>query len=396
MPKIQDRIVELRRVRAGDLIPHPGNHRRHPEAQRRALRAALEQVGMASAVLAREDDEGRLHIVDGHLRQEEVDPDEILPVLVLDVTAEEADILLVTVDAITGLAELDLDALGELAAPLDLGEGLAEVVDDLLGADGGTEVEEDEIPDPPSTPKTQLGDVYQLGRHRVICGDSTDKATVEKLLGDAQPFLMVTDPPYGVEYDPAWRNEFESTGDSRALGVVQNDDRSDWRESWRLSGADVCYVWHASVFTHTVAESLEATDFELRYLIIWAKSNFAIGRGHYHHKHEPCWYGVRKGKQAKWQGDRSQTTVWDIDKPTKSETGHSTQKPLECMARPIRHHGEKEDLVYDPFLGSGTTLITAEQLGRTCYGCELDPAYVDVIVQRWENLTGLQAERVSP
>jgi DNA modification methylase len=129
-----------------------------------------------------------------------------------------------------------------------------------------------------------------------------------------------------------------------------------------------------------VAQSLENCDFQLRNLIIWAKNNFAISRGNYHHKHEPCWYGVRKGSTAQWIGDHSQTTLWEIDKPQKSETGHGTQKPVECMSRPMLNH---EGDVYDPFLGSHTTLIACEQNKRTCYGQELNPAYVDVGVRRW-------------
>jgi DNA modification methylase len=127
--------------------------------------------------------------------------------------------------------------------------------------------------------------------------------------------------------------------------------------------------------------------------VIWRKPRFIISRGHYHWQHEPCWYAVRKGGSAKWCGDRSQSTVWDIAlKDGGEDTNHSTQKPVECMARPIRNHGGKDDDVYDPFLGSGTTIIAAEQLGRRCYGLELSPAYCDVIVARWEKLTGRKAE----
>jgi DNA modification methylase len=138
-------------------------------------------------------------------------------------------------------------------------------------------------------------------------------------------------------------------------------------------------------------KSLTDAGFVVRITIIWAKNNFPIGRGHYHVKHEPCFYAVRKGATARWVGDRSQTTVWEIDKPTKSETGHSTQKPVECMARPMRNHGAKVDAVYEPFSGSGTTIIAAEHLGRICYAIEIEPAYVDVAVKRWQTLTGKRA-----
>lgn len=203
---------------------------------------------------------------------------------------------------------------------------------------------------------------------------------------------MVTDPPYGVEYDPAWRNDaLRADGSAigcRAIGKVENDDRADWTEAWKLFGGDVAYVWHAGLFAQVVADSLIAAGFELKTQIIWNKSNFAIGRSHYHWKHEPCWYVVRKGKTGHWNGDRTQSTVWDIQKPNKSETGHGTQKPVECMERPIRNNSNYGDSVYEPFSGSGTTIIAAEQTGRRCYAMELSPNYVDVAVKRWQTATG--------
>jgi DNA modification methylase len=203
---------------------------------------------------------------------------------------------------------------------------------------------------------------------------------------------MVTDPPYGVSYDPRWRLEAGLLASApRRLGKVQNDDRVDWREAWQLFSGDVAYVWHAGVFAASVALQLEDSGFEIRSQIIWRKPTFPISRGHYHWQHEPCWYGVRRGATASWIGDRSQTTVWDVAGRSETKTDHATQKPVECMARPIRNH---EGDVYEPFAGSGTTLIAAEQLGRRCAAIEIDPAFVDVVVSRWEALTGRKAKRV--
>ena len=206
---------------------------------------------------------------------------------------------------------------------------------------------------------------------------------------------MVTDPPYGVEYDADWRNKATRADGSpigaSALGEVLNDDRADWREAWALFPGDVAYVWHAGSRSHVVADSLVACGFNLYSLIVWGKNTLVIGRGHYHPKHEPCWYAVRKGKTGHWQGDRKQTTLWEIDKPQKSETGHSTQKPIECMKRPIENNSKPGDGVYEPFSGSGTTIIAAEQTGRRCYAMELSPNYVDVAVRRWQNFTGKRA-----
>ena len=176
-----------------------------------------------------------------------------------------------------------------------------------------------------------------------------------------------------------------------AVGKVLNDNRADWREAWALFPGEVAYVWHAGSFSPTVAESLVTCGFNLYSLIVWAKNNLVIGRGHYHPKHEPCWYAVKKGGTGHWQGDRKQTTLWEINKPQKSETGHSTQKPIECMRIPIENNSKPGDEIYDPFSGSGTTIIAAEQTGRRCYAMELSPNYVDVAVRRWQNFTGKRA-----
>jgi DNA modification methylase len=214
---------------------------------------------------------------------------------------------------------------------------------------------------------------------------------------DDKPNLMVTDPPYGVEYDPDWRNHAARNSSSMgnrclgagAIGKVMNDDRCDWTEAFELYQGDVAYVWCAPGSLHcTVHDNLVKADLIPRNMIIWNKSHFAIGRGSYHQKHEPCWFAVRKGSKANWIGDRKQTTVWDISKPQKNDTGHSTQKPLECMMKPIQNH--ESEFVYEPFSGSGTTMIACEQLDRKCLAIELNPAYVAVTLERWSTLTDQQ------
>src|SRR5262249_8434161 len=157
---------------------------------------------------------------------------------------------------------------------------------------------------------------------------------------------------------------------------------ADWREAWALFAGDIAYVWHAGTKAAIVAESLEATGFEIRSQIIWAKQHFAISRGHYHVQHEPCWYAVRKSKRANWESDRKQTTLWEISNglsqggprgPENELTGHGTQKPVECMRRPILNHTNRGQSIYDPFVGSGTTIIAAETTGRTCFAIDIDP-----------------------
>jgi DNA modification methylase len=250
----------------------------------------------------------------------------------------------------------------------------------------------------------KTGQLWQLGAHRLICGDCTDKAVVERVM-DIPLNIMVTDPPYGVEYDPERRFVVgrQKTKDG-ALGLVHNDNRVDWSETWLLFNGDVAYVWHADINSPEVFESLSSCDFNVRALIVWAKSAlvplpYGINEmqvkkyGLYHWQHELCWYSIRNGHEANWIGDRKQSTLWQIDKPRKSETGHSTQKPLECMEKPISNH---EGDVFDPFLGSGTTLIACERLGRKCRAVEISPAYVAVAIQRWVDVTGGTPELVEP
>jgi DNA modification methylase len=212
---------------------------------------------------------------------------------------------------------------------------------------------------------------------------------VRTLIGDRNPQLMVTDPPYGVAYDPAWRHRAGVNRSSR-IGKVQNDQRADWGAAWALFPGAIAYVWHGALHAPTVAESLTAQGFTIRAQIIWAKERLVIGRGDYHWQHEPCWYAVRT--KGNWTGDRKQTTLWTIPSGHQDvETQHGTQKPVECMRRPITNNSSPGDAIYDPFLGSGTTLIAAQTTGRDCLGLEIDKTYVDVAVRRWQAFTGLHA-----
>lgn len=230
-----------------------------------------------------------------------------------------------------------------------------------------------------------------MGDHRLLCGDSTSPEAVTKALDGAKPVLMDTDPPYGVDYDADWRNKAQRADGSpigaSAVGKVENDGRADWRAAWALFSGNVAYVWHAGIHGAAVQMSLESEGLLLRAQIIWVKDRMIIGRGDYHWHHEPCLYVVRKGKPGRWQGDRKQTTVWTIAHRA-SETGHGTQKPIECMRRPIQNNSKPGDVVYDPFTGSGTTLIACQLMRRKFRGLELSPAYVDVSVRRWMEYAG--------
>ena len=231
----------------------------------------------------------------------------------------------------------------------------------------------------------------------MLCGDATSAVDVLTALGGEKPHLMVTDPPYGVEYDPKWRSNANRWAEStvklgaKAFGKVSNDDNASWAPAWKLFPGDVAYVWHGGLRCIDQAESLEQVGFVIRSQIVWNKGRLVIGRGDYHWQHECCWYAVRKGKRGHWNDSRTESTVWDIPKPMASETGHSTQKPIDCMRRPMETNSSRGDAVYEPFSGSGTSIIAAEMIGRRCFALEIDPAHVDVAVLRWQTFTGQTA-----
>lgn len=336
-------------------------HTRHQAAKR----LKLKQVPIHVAVGLSSEQVRAYRLMDNRLAEDSSWIDELLKIEMVSLLEDGFDI------SLTGFSGEELN---------------------LILADSDDREGEDEIPQ--KTPaRCKPGDLWILGNHRLKCGDATLASDVEHLLGDVKPHLMVTDPPYGVAYDPDWRNHAERADGTKigasAVGRVTNDQNADWREAWALFTGDVAYVWHAGNKAHIVAESLLSVGFDLRSQIIWAKNNIVIGRGHYHPRHEPCWYVVRN--KGHWSGSRKQSTVWNIDKPMKSETGHSTQKPVECMRRPIQNNSSPGQVIYDPFLGSGTTIIAAESEGRYCYGLELEPEYCDIIIERWQQYTEQEA-----
>ena len=391
--------VERRSV--ASLVPYARNSRTHSADQVDQIAASIREWGWTVPILV--DEQGGLIAGHGRVMAAKKLGIKEVPTMTADGWSEaqkrayviadnklainagwDSDMLKVELEELKGL-DFDLNLTGfngdELAGLLvEKTEGLTDP---------------DEVPNAPEIPVTVLGDVWVLGKHRIVCGDCTTIESVDKALNGVKPHLMVTDPPYGVEYDADWRNKAKRADGTpigaKAIGKVANDDKADWREAWALFPGDVAYVWHAGLFSGAVADSLIACDFSLRSQVIWAKGNFAIGRGDYHWQHEPCWYAVRKGKTGHYDGGRKQSTLWQIDKPQKSETGHSTQKPVECMKRPIENNSSPGQAVYEPFSGSGTTIIAAEMTGRCCHAIELNPAYVDVAVTRWQDFTGQKA-----
>lgn len=375
-----------------DLKPYDKNARTHSEEQVAQIAASITEWGWTTPILVDEAN----GILAGHgraLAAAKLGAGEVPVIVARDWTAAQKRAYVLADNKLAENAGWNADLLKiEFGALQDLGFDLGltgfssnEIALALAGGLPGADPEA--TPDPEAVAASQLGDVWLLGGHRLVCGDSTDEAAVRAAVGQEKPHLMVTDPPYGVDYDPAWRSRVLKDGAKRAEGKVKNDHEADWRSTWALFPGAVAYIWHAGQRAKDVAISLEESGFEIRAQIIWGKSRFVLSRGHYHPQHEPCWYAVRKGGKGEWQGDRTQSTLWTIDH-RKSETGHGTQKPVECMRRPIVNNSKPGDAVYDPFLGSGTTLIAAEMEGRRCFGIELNPVYVDVIIKRWQQFTG--------
>jgi DNA modification methylase len=393
--------LEIIYVNPNDLIPYVGNSRTHSEEQVIQIASSIKEFGFTNPILLDEEN----GIIAGHGRlaaAKKLGMTEVPAIYLDDLSPAQKRALVIADNKLALNAGWDLEQLSaefklleEEGYDLSITGFNADELAGFLDEPVAGLTDEDSVPEAPESPVTVEGDLWVLGDHRLICGDSTVATTVEKLLDGVKPHLMVTDPPYGVEYDANWRNEAMRPDGSpiggRAVGKVSNDDNADWSEAWALFPGDVAYVWHAGNMANIVADSLIACDFNIRAQIIWAKSNLVIGRGDYHPKHEPCWYAVKKNKKGHYCGDRKQTTLWEINKPQKSETGHSTQKPIECMRKPIENNSSPGQAIYEPFCGSGTTVIAAEQTGRHCYAIELNPAYCDVIIKRWQDFTGLDA-----
>jgi DNA modification methylase len=309
------------------------------------------------------------------------------------------------------LLALELQELNAADFDLSLTGFDPKEIDDLLVPPDNDEAA-NATPPVPENPASRTGDLWLCGAHRILCGNSTSSEDVALLLGDRKPTLLVTDPPYGIELDSEWRDRAGLNGcgpaeasymKQRTAGhtetTISGDTRADWSEAFELvPSLQIAYVWHASTFTREVLNGLLRIGFLYPQQIIWNKGRVVLTRTHYWYQHEPCWY-VRK-KNAPWFGKAGEnSTIWDSPSPKfimggsdEEKFDHPTQKPVDLMRRPILNHIKRGELVYEPFLGSGTTLAAAELTERVCCGMELDPKYVDVIVQRWQTLSGKKAK----
>jgi DNA modification methylase len=401
-----------RRLRLTDLTADPRNANRGTDRGRAALARSLRESGAGRSVVI--DRHGR--IIAGHktveqakalgmpLRIVHTDGQHLIAVqrVDLDVRTDPRAKALAIADNRVGELDLewDVEMLKQLQAEgFDLSAFWTETEFAALLAEPSTGLTDENAVVEPGPTDIVRGELIVLGQHRLLCGDATSAGDVRRLLGDATPVLMTTDPPYGVKYDPAWRHRVNPS-QRTAVGRVMNDDRAEWTAAWQLFPGAIAYVWHAALKAPTVAADLEAAGFSIRSQIIWVKQHFALSRGDYHWGHEPAWYAVR-GK-GQWRGDRRQTTVWEVANlnpfggagaADNAVTGHRTQKPVRLFEIPIVNHTVAGEAVYDPFCGSGTALIAAEKLGRACYAMEIDPKYVQAAVNRWQAFTGQKAIR---
>ena len=418
---MNDSPLKIEYLPLADMKPYDRNARTHSADQVKQIAASMRTFGWTNPILIDE----HAVIIAGHGRLAaalELGLSEAPVIRIAGLSEQQRRALTIADNKLALNAGWDDKLLAaELQSLGDLQGAVGFSADELMRRLGGRQglTDPDEVPARPTDPVTQPGDLWLLGPHRLVCGDATCAGDVALALVGTAPHLMVTDPPYGVAYDPKWRAYADVNKNRGKLGAVANDDRADWREAWALFPGDVAYVWHGgNIFAHRRGRqaSLEAVGLEIVSQIIWAKDRLVLSRGDYHWQHEPCWYAVRHGRGHQWVGERDKTTLWRIasiagriyPRPRRQETtlweidarddsghGHGTQKPVECMRRPIENNSVIGQAVYDPFLGSGTTLIAAEIMGRVCHALELEPAYCDVAVTRWENFTGAKAERRS-
>lgn len=403
------RVLEVVMMPVDRPIDYADNHKAHTPETIGKLCKLIEEFGFTNPVLI---DENEI-ILAGHRRRAAASRVGLGDIPTIKITGlSDAQKMAMRIadnrsaeDSDTDTAKLiaELRKLDEMGYDLSLTAHDEDELVKLLHTANEGEGDADDVPDAPLHPVAVLGDIWELGGHRIACGSSTDADTVAAVLGGVKPHLMVTDPPYGVKYDPGFRDKATSSFAKRGTGKVENDDNAIWTEAWALFPGDVAYVWHAGLYASEVDFSLRKVGFEVKSQIIWKKQHYALGGSDYHWQHEAAWYVVRgKAKSHHWGGDRTQSTMWDVptlnpvgrkggEKAGDEKTGHGTQKPVELFARAIRNNSSPGQAVYEPFSGSGTCIIAAEREGRVCYAIELSPAYVDVAITRWEKFAGKTA-----
>lgn len=392
----------LHHKKTADLIPYVNNSRTHSDEQVSQVAASIKEFGFTNPILIDEDD----GIIAGHgrlLAAQKLKLDEVPCIILEGLTAAQKKAYVIADNQLAMNSGWDLDKLqvelqhlNEVEFDLDL----LGFDDDFLAGLLEPEPEEgltdeDAVPEIPEEPVSKEGDIWILGNHRLMCGSSTDALHVEKLLNGQMPNTMITDPPYGVKYEADWRAEAKGRKktEREETSSLKNDDQADWYDAYVLFPGSVAYVWHASAFTDVVMEGLRKCGFDIKQQIIWNKNVHALSRSDYHWKHEPCWYAVKPNSDRKWSGGRAQMTVWDVKSVIfeDGKTAHPTQKPVALYVKSLENHTNAGEYTYELFAGSGTSIIACEQTGRRSLSMELDPKFVDLIINRWQDYTGKQA-----
>lgn len=381
----------------GDLRPYADNPRRNDAAVPRMARM-LREFGFRIPILARRDGE----IIDGHLRHKAALAEglDVVPVIRVDGwTEEQIRAFRIAVNQSATWADWDDDLLAQELRKLVMADfdvtltGLDTAdLDSLLaeagGVDGG---DPDDAPEPPAEPFAQPGDLWQLGGHRLLCGDARSEEDAQKLTGGARLDMIWTDPPYNVAYEgAAGRIRNDSMADAEFSVFLLEAFRS-MHAALRPGGA--AYVAHSDTYGLAFRHAFAMAGFKLAACLIWRKNSLVMGRGDYHWQHEPILYGWRSDAAHVWHGDRAQSTVFDVPRPAKSDL-HPTMKPVALVERMIANSSPRDGLVGDFFAGSGTTLMAADRLGRMARVMELDPKFCDVIIRRWQDATGGVAVRL--
>ena len=378
------------------LIPYKNNARTHSDEQIEKIAKSMKEFGFINPILV----DGNLNVIAGHgriLGAKKLGMKEVPCLFIEDLTEEQKRAYIIADNRLAEdagwdkeLLKIELEDLKNMNFDITLTGFELEDFDFSMDE---TEVIEDEFDETvPEEPTSKKGEIYKLGKHFLMCGDSTDINDVEKLMNGVKADMLLTDPPYNVDYEGG-------TG-----LTIQNDNMDDetFREFLRVSffnansvmkeGA-VFYIWHADSEGYNFRGACHDIGWKVRQCLIWCKNTLVIGRQDYHWKHEPCLYGWKEGASHLWASDRKQTTVLEFDRPSVSKE-HPTMKPVGLFDYLIKNNTKKDDIVLDLFAGSGTSIIACEQNGRIAYSMELDPKYVDVIISRWEKLTGQQAERI--
>ena len=400
--------IQIEQLSIDELRPDPANPRRISDQELETLTRSISEFGLIDPIIARREDK---MVIGGHQRLLAARKlgYKTVPVVLTDLTVEQAHLLNIALNKISGSFDQELLArlLKELQEVPNIDLSLSGFEDDelkklLKSLDARERKERLEsfdldaaIKDAQNAPVAKRGDIWLLGEHRLACGDSTDREAVQRLMGPAKAAMTFTDPPYNVNYGETMKDKLRKNSNK-----ITNDNLGDAFEPFlekacknMLDFTDgAVYICMSSSELHTLQKAFIAAGGHWSTFVIWAKNTFTIGRSDYQRQYEPILYGWREGVSHYWCRDRDQGDVWQVDKPSSSPL-HPTMKPLALIERAIQNSSQAGDKVLDTFLGSGSTLIACERTGRVCYGMELEPLYVDIARMRWEAFTREKAKR---